>query len=250
MKTFLLNIPNDIRNWNKAMDAQSILCKQAWNVFNNDGIKEVYIFQKDGTLIASHNGKVTKARWEYIAQNSSIIIENLDNEAYLLVPTYYDNKILALQVDGTNNYAIMINESYIQHLMIDSISKVRLYIEEKHKNKEQENTVLLAHKNNKEEWERFINRKTQEYYNSPQMKEKLKKQEKEKKYFGTFGILTLIIVLFKLLSAQETIMSIVLTIIMLIDVIYIVYIYGFYGDNENSIKSKIIDNYPFHSFNR
>lgn len=250
MKTFLLNIPNDIRNWNKAMDAQSILCKQAWNVFNNDGIKEVYIFQKDGTLIASHNGKVTKARWEYIVQNSSIIIENLDSEAYLLVPTYYDNKILALQVDGTNNYAIMINESYIQHLMIDSISKVRLYIEEKHKNKEQENTALLAHEKNKEEWERFINRKTQEYYNSPQMKEKLKKQIKEKKYLGTFGILVLIILLALLIFIQERTLSIVLTFMALIDLMYIVCTFVFYGDNENSIKSKIKDRYPFHSFNR
>ena len=250
MKTFLLNIPNDIRNWNKAMDAQSILCKQAWNVFNNDGIKEVYIFQKDGTLIASHNGKVTKARWEYIVQNSSIIIENLDSEAYLLVPTYYDNKILALQVDGTNNYAIMINESYIQHLMIDSISKVRLYIEEKHKNKEQENTALLAHEKNKEEWERFINRKTQEYYNSPQMKEKLKKQIKEKKYLGTFGILVLIILLALLILIQERTLSIVLTFMALIDLMYIVCTFVFYGDNENSIKSKIKDRYPFHSFNR
>ena len=250
MKTFLLNIPNDIRNWNKAMDAQSILCKQAWNVFNNDGIKEVYIFQKDGTLIASHNGKVTKARWEYIVQNSSIIIENLDSEAYLLVPTYYDNKILALQVDGTNNYAIMINESYIQHLMIDSISKVRLYIEEKHKNKEQENTALLAHEKNKEEWERFINRKTQEYYNSPQMKEKLKKQIKEKKYLGTFGILVLIILLALLIFIQERTLSIVLTFMALVDLMYIVCTFVFYGDNENSIKSKIKDKYPFHSFNR
>lgn len=250
MKTFLLNIPNDIRNWNKAMDAQSILCKQAWNVFNNDGIKEVYIFQKDGTLIASHNGKVTKARWEYIVQNSSIIIENLDSEAYLLVPTYYDNKILALQVDGTNNYAIMINESYIQHLMIDSISKVRLYIEEKHKNKEQENTALLAHEKNKEEWERFINRKTQEYYNSPQMKEKLKKQIKEKKYLGSFGILVLIILLALLIFIQERTLSIVLTFMALVDLMYIVCTFVFYGDNENSIKSKIKDKYPFHSFNR
>ena len=250
MKTFLLNIPNDIRNWNKAMDAQSILCKQAWNVFNNDGIKEVYIFQKDGTLIASHNGKVTKARWEYIVQNSSIIIENLDSEAYLLVPTYYDNKILALQVDGTNNYAIMINESYIQHLMIDSISKVRLYIEEKHKNKEQENTALLAHEKNKEEWEGFINRKTQEYYNSPQMKEKLKKQIKEKKYLGSFGILVLIILLALLIFIQERTLSIVLTFMALVDLMYIVCTFVFYGDNENSIKSKIKDKYPFHSFNR
>ena len=55
MKTFLLNIPNDIKNWNNSLDAKALLCSQSWNVFNDEGVKEVYIFKNDGTLIASHN---------------------------------------------------------------------------------------------------------------------------------------------------------------------------------------------------
>ena len=38
MKTFLLNIPNEIRSWNNSLDAKALLCSQSWNVFNDEGI--------------------------------------------------------------------------------------------------------------------------------------------------------------------------------------------------------------------
>ena len=89
----------------------------------------MYIFQEDGTLILSYNGKVCKTRWEYIAQNTSLIIEDTESDTYMLKPAYYDNKVLVLQVDGTNEYAIMVNESHIGELMLDSIDEIKQYIE-------------------------------------------------------------------------------------------------------------------------
>ena len=130
MKTFLLNIPNEIRNWNNSLDVKTLLCSQSWNVFNDEGVKEVYVFQDDGTLIASHNGKVTKAKWEYIPQNTSFIIENLGADIYMLNPVCYDDKVLTLQVDGTTNFALLISDKYVQQLMLDSVAKAKLYIEE------------------------------------------------------------------------------------------------------------------------
>ena len=79
MKTFKLNIPKGIKNWSYALDAKTILCSRSWIIFNDENVKEVYIFQEDGTLIISHNGKVTKTKWEYIEQNTSLIIENIES---------------------------------------------------------------------------------------------------------------------------------------------------------------------------
>ena len=129
MKTFKLNIPKELRNWSNALDAKTVLCSRSWVAFNDEGVKEVYIFQEDGTLIVSKNGKVAKTRWEYIVQNTSLIIENIDSDTYMLKPTYYDNKMLALQVDGTSEYAIMINENCTEELMLDSFDKVTQYVE-------------------------------------------------------------------------------------------------------------------------
>ena len=144
MKTFKLNIPKELRNWSNALDAIMVLCSRSWVVFNDEKIKEVYIFQEDGTLIVSKNGKVTKTRWEYIAQNTSLIIENIDSDTYMLKPTYYDNKVLALQVDGTNEYAIMINENCTEELMLDSLEKIRQYMDEQSKTVSQEKDISLA----------------------------------------------------------------------------------------------------------
>ena len=129
MKTFTLNIPRDIRNWSYALDAKTILCSRSWIIINEGNVKEVYIFQEDGTLILSYNGKVCKTRWEYIAQNTSLIIEDTESDTYMLKPAYYDNKVLVLQVDGTDEYAIMVNENHIGELMLDSIDKIKQYIE-------------------------------------------------------------------------------------------------------------------------
>ena len=177
MKTFLLNIPNEIRNWSNTLDAKSVLCNQSWNVFNDEGVKEVYIFQKDGTLIASHNGKVTKAKWEYIPQNTSLIIENLGADTFMLRPTYYDKKVLALQVDGTDNYALMVDENYLEQLMLDSLENVRLYITDQSKYQEKIAEREISEKNRQkkkhQEWNKFIDEKIEEYLKTPESFEEI-----------------------------------------------------------------------------
>ena len=130
MNTFTLNIPKGIKNWSYALDAKTILCSRSWIIFNDENVKEVYIFQKDGTLIVSHNGKVSRTKWEYIAQNTSLIIENDQSETFMLKPTYFDNKVLMLQVDGTDEYTIMLNENNIDELSLDSADKIKQYIKE------------------------------------------------------------------------------------------------------------------------
>lgn len=194
MKTFLLNIPNEIRNWSNTLDAKSVLCNQSWNVFNDEGVKEVYIFQKDGTLIASHNGKVTKAKWEYIPQNTSLIIENLGADTFMLRPTYYDKKVLALQVDGTDNYALMVDENYLEQLMLDSLENVRLYITDQSKYQEKIAEREISEKNRQkkkhQEWNNFIDEKIEEYLKTPESFEEIEniKKETKKDFFIAFFI--------------------------------------------------------------
>ncbi len=167
MKTFLLNIPNEIRNWSNTLDAKSVLCNQSWNVFNDECVKEVYVFQKDGTLIASHNGKVTKAKWEYIPQNTSLIIENPGADTFMLRPAYYDKKVLALQVDGTDNYALMVDEKFLDKLKLDSFEAVRLYITDQSKYQEKILGKVISEENKQEtriqEWNKFIDERIEEY---------------------------------------------------------------------------------------
>ena len=70
MKTYFLDVLNGYKRLSEKLDAKTILCNKSWRIFNDSGEKEIYIFQEDGSLIISLNGKVTHATWQYIPATS------------------------------------------------------------------------------------------------------------------------------------------------------------------------------------
>lgn len=85
------------------------LLNNTWCVYNEHGEKDIYIFQKDGTIIKSQNGKITSCSYLYIHENESIIINDI--EQYLIKLLFHSNVIVILQIEGRNGFAILINES-------------------------------------------------------------------------------------------------------------------------------------------
>ncbi len=130
MKTYLFDTLNRYKRFSEKLDAKTILCNKSWLVFNDNGIKEVYIFNKDGSLIISVSGKVSNATWKYIPANKSIIITSGDN-SYMMNPAFVDGNILALQMDGTNEYAFLINEQNLMKFLPQSLLEVEQYFEKK-----------------------------------------------------------------------------------------------------------------------
>ena len=53
MKTYLCDSFNRYKQFSRKINAKTILCNKSWWVFNDNGDKDIYIFQKDGTLIIS-----------------------------------------------------------------------------------------------------------------------------------------------------------------------------------------------------
>lgn len=252
MKTFLLNIPNEIRNWNNTLDAKSVLCNQSWNVFNDEGVKEVYIFQKDGTLIASHNGKVTKAKWEYIPQNTSLIIENSDADTFMLRPAYYDKKVLALQVDGTNNYALMVDEKFLGQLMLDSVEIVRWYIMDQSKYREKiaekENSEIDKQKKREQEWNKFIDEKIEEYLKTPESFEEIENEKKRNKaVFVIVSILVLVLSFFPIFINRMAGILIWAILIVLLLILKSVLTFKT-SDYILDVREKMKKEYPLESF--
>ena len=129
MKTYLFDTFNRYKRLSEELDAKTILCNKSWWVFNDSGEKEVYIFNTDGTLIIAVSGKVTNATWQYIAANKSLIISG-NNQSYMVHPAFYDNQIFALQVDGTNDYAFLIDENNLPSTEIHSLADLKSYFVE------------------------------------------------------------------------------------------------------------------------
>lgn len=130
MKTFLLDIADRFRRFDEKLDVKALLCNKSWQVFNDSGVKEIYIFQEDGSLIISLNGKVSRATWQYIPANRSLII-NSDNESYMLRPFFQDENLFTLQLDGTREYSFLLNEAQRASFPVESLSDLKFYLEHK-----------------------------------------------------------------------------------------------------------------------
>lgn len=130
MKTYLFDTFNRYKRFSENLDVTTVLCNKSWWVFNDSGEKEIYIFQTDGSLIISYSGKVTYATWQYIPANKSLII-TAKEQAYMLHPTFRDNVIFVLQVDGTEQYSFMIDESQNKSFQPASFKELQIYFQKK-----------------------------------------------------------------------------------------------------------------------
>ena len=128
MKTFLLDSFNRYKRFSEELDVKTILCNKSWLIFNDCGDKELYVFQENGSLIASVNGNVTNAKWQYIPANKSLVV-SFKEQSYMLHPSFINNVIFALQQDGTERLAFMINEEQSESFYPKSLKELNNYFE-------------------------------------------------------------------------------------------------------------------------
>lgn len=130
MKTYLLDTINRIKQYSATLDAQTNLSGKSWVVFNDSGDKEVLIFNADGTVLMTVNGSGIKRTWQWIAANKSLIISQPDDSIVMLHPEYLDNSVMALNRDGTNEYAFLIDENNSSTFAPKTLSELKAYFEE------------------------------------------------------------------------------------------------------------------------
>ena len=128
MKTYLLDTLNRYNRFSENLDVKTILCNKSWWIFNDFGDKELYIFQENGSLIASVNGNVINATWQYISANKSLVI-SFKEQSYMLHPSFIDNTIFALQQDGTERFLFMINEEQCNSFYPKSLKELNAYFD-------------------------------------------------------------------------------------------------------------------------
>lgn len=93
--------------------------------------KTVYIFRENKELIISFNGKVEKAKWDYLG-NQSILIDK-GSESFLFKHGFYDTEVLALRMDSSEKYAVFVNENLYDEAL-NSIETVNDFLNGKYIN--------------------------------------------------------------------------------------------------------------------
>jgi hypothetical protein len=91
--------------------------------------KNVYIFRSNSELLISYNGRVDKAKWEYLGNNSLLIDEK--EESYLFRHGFLDENVLALKVDSKNEYAFLVNEN-MYDTQLNSIKRIADFLSRKY----------------------------------------------------------------------------------------------------------------------
>lgn len=131
MKTYLLETLNRYKKFSESLDAKAVLSNKAWVVFNDEGEKQVYIFQEDGTVLITTNGIGSVKTWKYIPANKSILINGEDNSFVMLRTAFVDENILAFQLDGTDRYAFMIDENNKALFAPKTLEELNTYLVDK-----------------------------------------------------------------------------------------------------------------------
>ncbi len=156
MKTYFSDLIPRIKKFSKKLDDLTLLTDQHWVVIDEiENYKNVYIFKKDYSLLLANKGKVRKGNWEYLGNNFLLIDQG--TESFLFKLGFFDENILALKIDGKDEYVFLINENryngelnsidkvvdflnkkYIEPDLIDTIEKTSDFLIENKKNKKPE----------------------------------------------------------------------------------------------------------------
>ena len=130
MKTFLFEIPRLLRVKSKELDVTAALINRSWLVFNDEGIKQVFVFLEGGKVLVSTNGSVSYSQWSYYAVNQALVISS-DNKGLMFHPAFVDDKVFALQLDGTKEVLFMIDEGVAPSFVPKTLSDLKAYFVQK-----------------------------------------------------------------------------------------------------------------------
>lgn len=166
MKTYLLNAVQRLKNYSQKLDAQAILYDKSWEVFNESGDKELMIFRANNELLISRNGIIQKGKWELLDISNLII--DVGEKSYLLNAAYIEDQFLALKLDGTEQYMVMIETDMKNRFSLNTVKSIEGYLDDRYKKIEQKRI-----RKEKAEQKRIES--------ELRVKELIKKREEEKK---------------------------------------------------------------------
>lgn len=110
MKTYITDIIPRIQSWSRKLEDITLLTNHHWVVLDElSKSKLKYIFRSGGQLIISQDGNAIEGEWEYLGHNSIYI--KFSGKQFLYKNGFFDDTILVLILDGSNETSILINES-------------------------------------------------------------------------------------------------------------------------------------------
>lgn len=148
-----LELVAKIRKYSKKLNDSSLIIDQHWILLKElTHSKTVYLFRSNNQLLIVKDGIVQKNRWEFIS-NSSILIET-DTSTSLYKHSFLDEKVLVLNLDGTNELLIYINESKVGR-ELNSLKDVIAYLNDRYLKNVEKKSVTRISENPIKVWQSY-----------------------------------------------------------------------------------------------
>ena len=118
MRNYLQSLLPRLKQYSKELSDTAAFVEIPWAFLDENGAKVTYIFRRQGDLLVSQQGDVTRGTWEYLPQIQSLLIqaqgrERIYNQALLL-----DSAIMVLRKDGTEELFALANPDRISDMDI------------------------------------------------------------------------------------------------------------------------------------
>ena len=237
MKTYLLETLNRYKRLSESLDAKAVLSNKAWIVFNDEGEKQVYIFQENGTVLITTNGIGSVKTWKYILANKSILIKGDGNSFVMLRTAFVDENILAFQLDGTDRYAFMIDENNKALFAPKTLEELNTYLVDK-LDKEKQKQIEQQNKDNElaEKAKQEANRERAEKIKA-EIQIKYQDPKKTKAiFFGVLGFLLYVLAADACLGLRDWLGSVLTLIFAIASTCFCIY---YSNQGEHAFEQKI-----------
>ncbi|MFA4868080.1 MAG: hypothetical protein WC623_07775 [Pedobacter sp.] len=130
MKTYISDIIPRLSKFSKELANVTLLAEKHWVAINPAlAQKHMYIFRRNNELLISTDGHVEKGKWELIGNNSLLL--DIGSSSILFRHGFLDESILALKIDGRDEYAFFVAESKFNS-GLNSIEAVNDFLRKKY----------------------------------------------------------------------------------------------------------------------
>jgi hypothetical protein len=121
MKEHLKNLIERLSNYSEKLDKIALFADKKWVLIDEEGNQQSYIFERDGDLVMSKNGKVKMGKWKFYPEAQSIKIDRIEDQI-LLNQAFFDKALMVLKYDGIKNddLFILADQNQIKDLNIEN----------------------------------------------------------------------------------------------------------------------------------
>ena len=116
----MLRFPKILSGVLYTSDISKVLYSTEWVVYNDTEDNVLLSFERNGQLIVSRNGEISKGKWNYDIENEMVIWIRYYNLSYRLVTGYVDDNIVVLhhsqtiEWDGEVSHCLKSSDEYEQ----------------------------------------------------------------------------------------------------------------------------------------